>query len=60
MGAPLEMVTSFQYLVQVILAADDNWPVVIRNLYRSRDVWKRVMRILSREGAAPRVSGFFF
>ena len=29
-GRPLEMVTSFRYLGQVISAADDNWTVVLR------------------------------
>ena len=32
---------------------------MVRNLYRARSVWKRMTQILSREGAAPRVSGFF-
>ena len=59
-GHPLEMVTSFTYLGQVISAADDDWPVVVKNLSRARKVWSRMSRILSREGAAPRVSGFFF
>ena len=41
------------------MAADENWPVVVKNLARSRAVWKSMMRILIREGAQPRVSGFF-
>ena len=59
-GRPLEMVTSFRYLGRVILAADNDWPAVVRDLARARAVWKRMTRILSREGAEPRVSGFFF
>ena len=31
-GVPIEMVTSFQCLGRVILAADDDWPVVVQNL----------------------------
>ena len=54
------MVTSFRYLGQVILEVDDNWPTVVRNLYRARAVWKRMAIILSREGAEPQVSGLFF
>ena len=49
-GCPLEMVTSFQYMGKVILAADDDWPAVVRNLSRARAVWKRITIILSREG----------
>ena len=51
------MVTSFKYLGRVISAADDNWPAVLKNLARARKVWSRMSRILSREGAALRVSG---
>ena len=54
------MVTSFRYLGQVILAADDDWPEGVNNLSWARVVWRRMTRIISREGAAPRVSGFFF
>ena len=49
-GCPLKMVTSVQYLVRVISAADDNWPVVVRNLENSRTAWWRITRILIREG----------
>ena len=59
-GRPLEMVTSFRYPGRVILAAYEDWPAVIQNLAKARAVWRRVTRILSREGARPRVSGFFF
>ena len=40
--------------------ADDDWPAVVRNLAKAWAVWHRLSRILRREGAAPRVSGFFF
>ena len=32
-GLYLEMVTSFRYLVQVISAADDDWPAVEKELF---------------------------
>ena len=54
------MVTSFKYLWRVISATDNDWPVVVRNLTKSRAVWRRLTSIISREGAAPQVSGFFF
>ena len=54
------MVTSFKYLGQVILATDDDFLSVMSNLARAKTVWSRMLRILSREVATPRVSGFFF
>ena len=52
-GRPLEMVTSFRYLGRVISAADEDWPEVVWNLAREREVRKRMPRILGREGAEP-------
>ena len=54
------MVNSFRYLGRVILAADNDWTSVVRNLSRARAVWMSMTRILRREGAAPWVSGLFF
>ena len=59
-GFPLEMVTSFKYRGEMILAADKDKPVVLKKLARARKVWSRMSRILIREGAAPWVSGLFF
>ena len=58
-GCSLEMVTSFKYLGRVLLAQNDDWPAVIHNLEKARTVWRRMLRILSREGVSPRVFGFF-
>ena len=38
-GAPLENVTEFRYLVRVMTAVDDYWPVVIGNIQRERNSW---------------------
>ena len=57
---PLEMMNSFRYLGLVISAADEECLKVVRNLSWAKAVWKRMTRILSREGAEPRVSVFFF
>ena len=54
------MVTSFKYLGRVLLVADDDWPTVVQNLVKAQTVWWRIFKILSREGARPRVSGFVF
>ena len=42
------MVTSFEYLVHLILATDNNWPTVVSNLDRAGEVWNRMMIILRR------------
>ena len=47
-GLPLEMVISFKYLGRVILAADDNWPTVVRNIVKVRTLWQRMSRITSK------------
>ena len=44
----------------MIFPEDDDLPAVVRTLSRARAVRKRMIRILSREGAEPQVSGFFF
>ena len=59
-GRPLKMVTSFKYLGRVLMAADNNWPAVVVNLWKERKIWAWLARILGREGASPRVSGMFF
>ena len=59
-GRPLEMVTSFKYLGRVISETEDDWLAVVRNLDWAKTVWWRMSRILNREGATTRVSGFFF
>ena len=58
-GHTLKMVLSFKYMGRLISAADDDWPVVIRNLAKAQVVWWIMWRFLSREGARPQVSGFF-
>ena len=59
-GRPLNRVTSFRYLGRVILVANEDWPAVIRNLAKAREVCRTILRVLSKEGAKLRVSGFFF
>ena len=39
---------------------DNDWQEVVRNLAKARAECQSLMRILSREGASPRISGFFF
>ena len=44
----------------MISKAEYNWSEVVRNMFWMRAVWKRMTRILSREGEETRASGFFF
>ena len=53
------MVLSFKYLGRMLLTADNDWKAVIRNLTNMQSVWRRMARILNREGVRPRVYGFF-
>ena len=39
---------------------DDDWPPAAGNLVKAWKSWRRLARILSREGAGKRVSGNFF
>ena len=59
-GKQLESVPRFTYLGRVMTAGDDDWPAVAGNLAKARRSWGRLQRILSMEGATPRVSGSFF
>ena len=54
------MVTSLKYLGILILGVDDDWPSAVLNLVKAQMVWRRMSRILIREGVRPRVSSFFF
>ena len=57
---PLYMVTSFKYLGRVLWVADDELMTVVLNVVKARPVWWIMSKILSWEGARPRVSGYFF
>ena len=50
-GSPLEMVASFRYLGRLILATDDDWLEVVRNLENFRSVCRMMTRISIMEGA---------
>ena len=59
-GTPLETVTSFKYLGRVISEMGENCLEVVTNLALAKTFWSRMLRILSQEVAAPRLSGLFF
>ena len=59
-GRPLDMVLSFKYLGWTLTTSDDNLTLVVGNLCKDWNIWARILRILGREGASPRVSGILF
>ena len=59
-GEPLETLTAFRYLGQVLTAGDDDWLAVVGNLGKARNSWRRLSRILSREGADPKLLGHYY
>ena len=58
-GAPLGNVTAFKYMGRVMTAGDDEWPTVIGNLWKARDIWGRLLHILSRKGGVRRCQYIF-
>ena len=59
-GEVLEQVNSFKYLGRPLSAFDSDWPALHRNMTRARRQWAMISRVLTREGANPRVSGMFY
>ena len=56
----LENVTIFRYLGRVLAERDNDWLAVEGKLGKARKSWGQLSRILSREGADPKVSGSFY
>jgi len=54
-GAPLESVSVFQYLGRPLSSTDNDWPAIYKNLSKALKRWGMVSRVLTREGADPRV-----
>jgi hypothetical protein len=59
-GVPLDSVQTFVYLGRPLSCFDNDWPAIHRNVQKARKRWAMVSRVLSREGASPRVSGKFY
>ena len=59
-GTPLMAVSSFRYLGLTLSSANDDCPVVERNLRRARVKWGRLAKILGREGFYKRMAGRFY
>ena len=56
-GRPLTAVLSFKYLWWFLLASENDWLVVIQNLWRAHQTWERMPRLLGREGADAQTLG---
>ena len=59
-GEPLQNFSTFIYLGRVLTVGDDDWLAVVGSLEKARKRWGQLYRILSREGADPKVSGKFY
>ena len=56
----IESLTEFKYLGRILTATDDDWPAVVGNLGKARRTWGRLLQVLSREGAYPKVLRAFY
>lgn len=59
-GRMLEKVDVFKYLGRLLVMNDDDGPALVRNLSRARSQWGRFSPVLTREGASPKVMGYFY
>ena len=59
-GMALENVAEFRYLGRQKTELDSDLPALRRNLRRARQKWAQISTLLVREGATPRVSGYFY
>ena len=46
----IEEVEVFKYLVRMLDRSDNDWPSVIHNIRKARQVWGRLWNLLQREG----------
>jgi hypothetical protein len=59
-GAELGAVDSFCYLGRVVTSTDDDEPALQRQLKKAASRWGCVRRVLTRQGATPRIAGLFY
>ena len=56
----MEAVSEFRYLGRLLTATDDDWTQVTGNIQKAQVIWGRLVRVLGREGADPKVSRGFY
>jgi hypothetical protein len=54
-GISIETVSEFKYLGQVVKNNHDDWSAVNQNVKKATATWGRICKILSKEGANPKV-----
>ena len=59
-GVPLQRVDVFKYLGRPLASTDSDWPAINGNLAKARKRWGMIRRVIAREGADARVSGYFY
>ena len=59
-GNPIETVDSFRYLGRPVTADSKDGMAVLYNIHRTRRRWAQVNRLLARQGANSKVSGYFY
>ena len=59
-GQPMEAVTEFRYLGQILTAMEDDWTAVAGNIEKARRSWGRLAKVMGMEGADPKVSRTFY
>ena len=55
-----EGVDTLKYLGRVLYWTDDDWPSVLRNIWRARKFWGRLGKLLRQEVADPIISARFY
>ena len=56
----IEGLEVFKYLGRLLDRSVDDWPEVLRNIRKARQVWGRLGKLLLREGGEPEVSEKFY
>jgi hypothetical protein len=59
-GTVLGKTGSFKYLGRIMSENDSDWPALQKNLTKARQRWASISRLLGREGATPKVSGYIY
>ena len=52
-GGMHQEIEVFKFLGQMLDRSDNNWPVVLHNIRKTRQVWGRLVKFLQREGSEP-------
>ena len=55
-----EEVDSFKYLGWILNQVDEYWPAVLHEIWRVRQVWGRLGKLLSREGSESIILAKFY